>query len=482
MSHEIRTPMNAVIGMIELALKNAEKGRADRDALEVASEASRGMLELIGDILDIARIESGHLSLTIEPANLHELLASVARVFEGLARAKGLGLQVELDPLIDRTVLVDPMRFKQVVSNLLSNAIKFTASGQVRLGAQASLEGESLHLQLWVQDTGIGISAQDQQRLFSLFIQGSNNEQSARSGSGLGLVISRSLCEMMGGQLHLSSVLGHGTRVDVTLALVTTAAEPARAAVTQDVAPEGRALSILVVDDYPANRMLLTRQLSFLGHHITTAEDGVQGFELWRNSQFDGVITDCNMPFKNGYQLAQDIRAQERERGLVPSLILGFTANAQPEEAERCRTAGMDGCLFKPTGLDDLRSALASRAIDRAQPPVATVDLSTLIALTGDDRPALIELLEPLLESLEADRALLPVLYSQADFAKLHDLAHRAKGGARMVKAHRLISACEALEAACEQRDHPALGSAVEGVGDAIDALHHGLSVYCNRL
>ena len=481
MSHEIRTPMNAVIGMIELALKNAEQGRADRDALEVASVASRGMLELIGDILDIARIEAGHLSLALEPANLQELLASVARVFEGLARAKGLALQVELDPLIDRVVLVDPLRFKQVVSNLLSNAIKFTANGQVTLGAKAGLEGERLRLQLWVQDTGIGISVQDQQRLFSLFIQGSNNEQSARSGSGLGLVISRNLCEMMGGQLHLNSVLGQGTRVDVTLALVMTNVVPAQAAPMENLPPPNRALSILVVDDYPANRLLLARQLSFLGHRIITAEDGVQGLEQWRSGQFDCVITDCNMPYKNGYQLAQDIRAQERERGLSPCLLLGFTANAQPEETERCRQAGMDGCLFKPTGLDDLRSALASRAADTAPLRVAAFDLSTLIALTGDDRPALIELLAPLLESLKADRALLAPLQSQADFAKLHDLAHRAKGGARMVKAYGLISCCEALEQACEQQDRQALGSTVEGVGEAIDTLHHGLSVYCNQ-
>ncbi|MBV4481505.1 transporter substrate-binding domain-containing protein [Pseudomonas khavaziana] len=481
MSHEIRTPMNAVIGMIELALKNAEQGRADRDALEVASVASRGMLELIGDILDIARIEAGHLSLALEPANLQELLASVARVFEGLARAKGLALQVELDPLIDRVVLVDPLRFKQVVSNLLSNAIKFTANGQVTLGAKAGLEGERLRLQLWVQDTGIGISVQDQQRLFSLFIQGSNNEQSARSGSGLGLVISRNLCEMMGGQLHLNSVLGQGTRVDVTLALVMTNVVPAQAAPMENLPPPNRALSILVVDDYPANRLLLARQLSFLGHRIITAEDGVQGLEQWRSGQFDCVITDCNMPYKNGYQLAQDIRAQERERGLSPCLLLGFTANAQPEETERCRQAGMDGCLFKPTGLDDLRSALASRAADTAPLRVAAFDLSTLIALTGDDRPALIELLAPLLESLKADRALLSPLQSQADFAKLHDLAHRAKGGARMVKAYGLISCCEALEQACEQQDRQALGSTVEGVGEAIDTLHHGLSVYCNQ-
>lgn len=249
----------------------------------------------------------------------------------------------------------------------------------------------------------------------------------------------------------------------------------------QEAAPEGRALSILVVDDYPANRLLLARQLSFLGHRIVTAEDGVQGLEQWRAGQFDGVITDCNMPFKNGYQLAQDIRAQEREQGLEPCLLLGFTANAQPEEAERCRQAGMDGCLFKPTGLDDLQSALASRLADAGPQPVPTFDLSTLVALTGDDHAALVGLLAPLLKSLGEDRALLPRLASQADFAKLHDLAHRAKGGARMVKAYLLISGCEALEAACEQRDRQALGPAVDGVNEALDVLHRGLKAYCNQ-
>ncbi|MBN2992539.1 transporter substrate-binding domain-containing protein, partial [Pseudomonas cedrina subsp. fulgida] len=295
MSHEIRTPMNAVIGMIELAQKNAERGRVDQDALEVASMASRSLLELIGDILDIARIESGHLSLTLAPANLHELLASVVRVFEGLARDKGLQLQVELAPTTDRQVLIDPLRFKQVVSNVLGNAIKFTASGQVRLGAQCLPAGaDHLNLRLYVEDTGIGISAEDQQRLFNPFIQGSNNDQSARSGSGLGLVISRNLCEMMGGRLQLSSVLGKGTRVDVTLALALTTA--ASVSLPDERVPPTQALNLLVVDDYPANRLLLSRQLSFLGHHIVSAEEGAEGLALWRAGSFDGVITDCNMP------------------------------------------------------------------------------------------------------------------------------------------------------------------------------------------
>lgn len=486
MSHEIRTPMNAVIGMIELALKNAEQGRVDRDALEVASVASRGMLELIGDILDVARIESGHLSLALEPSNLREQLESVARVFEGLARAKGLALLVELDPLIDRPVLIDPMRFKQVVSNLLSNAIKFTESGQVRLSAYGSpaVANGYLSLRLCVEDTGIGISTEDRQRLFSPFIQGGNNtEQSARSGSGLGLVISRNLCEMMGGQLQLSSILGQGTRVDVTLALAVATSPPVPVIPVALEAPPAHVLSILVVDDYPANRLLLARQLSFLGHRISTAEDGVQGLECWRAGRFDGVITDCNMPFKDGYQLARDIREQERERGLAPCLLLGFTANARPEEKERCLEAGMDGCLFKPTGLEDLHAALASRAANPsvAENTLADIDLSHLVKLTGDDAEAIRELLAPLLDSLSADRALLPQLQHKVDFAQLHDLAHRAKGGARMVKAQALIIGCEALEGVCERKDREALAAAVEGVRNAIDLLHHTLTTYCNR-
>ncbi|WP_226476268.1 transporter substrate-binding domain-containing protein [Pseudomonas sp. MWU16-30323] len=489
MSHEIRTPMNAVIGMIELALKAAEQGRADRDALEVAADASRGMLELIGDILDIARIESGHLSLAWQPSNLHELLASVARVFEGLARAKGLVLKVELDPLIDRYVLVDPMRFKQVVSNLLSNAIKFTTRGQVRLGASGSsaIANGYLSLRLWVEDTGIGISVEDQKRLFNPFIQGTNTEQSARSGSGLGLVISRNLCEMMGGQLQLSSLLGQGTRVDVTLELPVADATLMPAVPVALGTPPAHALSILVVDDYPANRLLLARQLSFLGHRITTAEDGVQGLELWLSGRFDGVITDCNMPFKNGYELARDIRTLERERGLAPCLLLGFTANAQPEEAERCRQAGMDGCLFKPTGLEDLHAALMSRTATPSVAPVSVeklspdFDLHDLEKLTGGDIDAVKELLVPLLDSLEADHGQLVALQHKVDFAGLHDLAHRTKGGARMVKAQALMACCEVLENVCERKARNELASAIDDMDEALAHLHHGLSGYCNQ-
>ncbi|OPA89757.1 hybrid sensor histidine kinase/response regulator [Pseudomonas fluorescens] len=484
MSHEIRTPINAVNGMLELVLENANLSLSDRDALEIASVASRSMLELIGDILDIARIESGHLSLTQESANLFELLTSVARVFEGLARDKGVALRVELNPSIDCTVLVDPLRFKQVVSNLLSNAIKFTDQGHVLLIGRSARSSDASHLnlELSVEDSGRGISAHDQKRLFNLFIQDSNNEQSARSGSGLGLVISRNLCEMMGGNLQLSSVLDKGTRVDVTLALARSDALPVEVSAPVLQSPQTRVLSTLVIDDYPANRLLLARQLSHLGHQVTTAEDGAKGFELWQTGHPDVVITDLNMPVMDGHTLARSIREKERAQGLVPCLLLGFTANAQPEEAERWRQSDMDGCLFKPAGLDDLRSALASLTTNPATPEVKVAfDLSTLIMLTEGDDAALTELLQTLLDSLKTDRALLPSLQRQGNFHALHDLAHRIKGGARMVKAEALIACCEVLEGVSVRQEHHALSEAADATGQALDDLHAGLSAFCNQ-
>lgn len=179
MSHEIRTPMNAVIGMLELTLKKADQGVLDRFAIEVASSAAHGLLDLIGDILDIARIESGKLSLTPERANLRELVTSLARIFEGLAEQKHLQLLLDLDVEADCDVLIDPLRFKQIVSNLLSNAIKFTTEGEIRLTLKvlpASAE-KQLCIRLRVEDSGMGISSEDQQRLFSPFSQASNNTQ-----------------------------------------------------------------------------------------------------------------------------------------------------------------------------------------------------------------------------------------------------------------------------------------------------------------
>ncbi|MFJ4247039.1 transporter substrate-binding domain-containing protein [Pseudomonas sp. NPDC089741] len=481
MSHEIRTPMNAVIGMLELAMKKAEQGIMDRFAIEVASGAARGLLDLIGDILDIARIESGRLSLTPERANLRELLESVVRIFEGLARQKQLRLVLELDAAANRDVLVDPLRFKQVLSNLLSNAIKFTEKGQVRVSLKVNpgSDDERLAVFLRVEDTGSGISAEDQQRLFSPFTQASNNTQSARSGSGLGLVISRTLCEMMGGQLRLHSTQGQGTQIEVEMALPTLPALIEVPAEVAEPAVARYALNILVIDDYPANRLLLSQQLSYLGHRVKDAEDGAHGLRAWRNETFDVVITDCNMPIMNGYELAQAIREEEAAKALTPCLILGFTANAQPEEISRCQAVGMDDCLFKPISLKDLNARLAQATpqpvADIAQAAVAAsaddIDLSSLEQLTRGDPASIKSLLGDLASSNDDDMARLLRLFTQHDLPGLADLAHRVKGGARIIKADALIKACEQLETACNGLDADQLTGAVDALQQAMERL-----------
>ena len=482
MSHEIRTPMNAVIGMLELATKKADQGVMDRFAIDVASGAARGLLDLIGDILDIARIESGRLSLNPERANLRELLESVVRIFEGLARQKQLQLQLDLDAGVNGDVLIDPLRFKQIVSNLLSNAIKFTAQGHVRLSVRTQMSKEQLGVRLQVEDSGMGIGEEDQKRLFSPFTQAGNNDQSARSGSGLGLVISRTLCEMMGGRLTLDSTLGQGTRIDVRLDLTTLEPLTDIVPVEDEPALTNHALNILVIDDYPANRQLLTQQLNYLGHRVEDAEDGAHGLRAWRNGQFDVVITDCNMPLMNGYELARAIRAEETARGSPPSLILGFTANAQPEEKGRCLAAGMDDCLFKPISLKDLSARLAGLATEQGDAAGFSadddIDLTSVEHLAGGDIDSIKSLLGDLAASNEQDMARLMQLFTRHDLQGLADIAHRVKGGARIIKAQRLIRCCEDLEAACNGLDSAQLTEAVDALHQQMERLEERLERY----
>ncbi|MCW2293661.1 two-component system sensor histidine kinase EvgS [Pseudomonas sp. BIGb0408] len=483
MSHEIRTPMSAVLGMLELALKHAEQGQLDRQAIEVAYESAKDMLALIGDILDIARIESGRLGLAPERANLRVLVESVARVFDGVARQKNIGLLLDIDASVSREVLIDPLRFKQVLSNLISNAIKFTDAGQVSVHIHGQAVGEErIAVQLLVEDTGIGISSVDQARLFQPFAQARQNGLSSRHGAGLGLVICRSLCEMMGGRLTLSSTPGQGTRVEVELNLATL--EPA-ALDTQPVreeVPTARShLRVLVVDDHAANRLLLCQQLAFYGHEVSEASDGASGLAAWSGGHFDLLISDCNMPVMSGYALARAIRSEEQAQGLPPCSILGYTANAQPDERQRCLDSGMNDCLFKPISLVALGERLASiRAIDRAaeaeQGFAEAFDPSALDTLTGGDPALARRLLDELWSSTTEDLRTLQELAATEDRDALAELAHRIKGAARIVSARPLVQRCEALENACR------LEPAEAPLQPAIQALAAEMQALCGAL
>ena len=459
MSHEIRTPMSAVIGMLELALKHADQGRFDRPSIEVAYDSARGLLELIGDILDVVRIESGHVSLSPKRANLRELVESVARVFDGLARQKALTLSLHIDANVNCDVLVDPMRFKQVLSNLVGNAIKFTDTGEVKVTLHgAPMEDDRLRVQVSVEDTGIGISGEELTKLFQPFAQ-ANHGRTSRGGTGLGLAISKSLCDLMGGKVSVRSVLGKGTCVTLEVPFSVLPEVPRMVQVEHEQGSrEHAALNVLVVDDQQANRVLLAQQLGFLDQVVSSAENGEEGLRRWEEGGIDVVITDCNMPVMNGYEMTRRIREAEAQRDMPRCTIIGFTANAQPEEKTKCQQAGMDDCLFKPISLATLSALLQSLSGKHAAPGAVAAEPAgeggssieaILHALTGGDRSMMQALVTEAYNSYTRDLAELKGQLEHFIPDSLSNLAHRIKGAARILQAQRIIEACDQIERLC---------------------------------
>jgi two-component system sensor histidine kinase EvgS len=268
--------------------------------------------------------------------------------------------------------------------------------------------------------------------------------------------------------------------VDISLELVALHTLPDIEMPQNESPVKTRPLTILVVDDYPANRLLLSRQLSYLGHQVLMAEDGRQGFGQWRDHAFDLVITDCNMPVVSGYELAGAIRDEERFQVGQPTVILGFTANAQAEERIRCIEAGMDDCLFKPIRLVDLSEWLATRFSSESAgmpqvPSTAEIDLRGLQQYTGADNELITELLRDLAVTNRDDRERLLQEHAHENYHGLQDLAHRIKGGAQMVRARSLVECCEQLERACGEGDASLIDAAVDQLQQAMTRLDESL-------
>ncbi|MFZ6049629.1 transporter substrate-binding domain-containing protein [Pseudomonas sp. CR3202] len=450
MSHEIRTPLNAIIGMLELALK---RERPDREAITVAQDSANSLLALIGDILDIAKIESGRMVLEPRQSSPRALTESVVRVFEGLARQQGLELLLHLDLATTDDVMVDPSCFKQILSNLISNAIKFTDRGNVCVSlCSASVEDGQVHLRLVVEDSGIGIAKEDQKRLFQSFTQFAGSMSVERGGTGLGLSICRRLVSLMGGQLELHSELGVGTQVTVDLWLPRREPLPPAPEPSARLEPAANTYRVLVADDHPVNRMVLVQQLEFLGHRAAQAGNGEDALRAWEEAEFDLVITDCNMPVMNGFQLARCIRERERWLGKAPSRVIGLTANAQPEELARCREAGMDDCLFKPIGLEGLQRYLqgldsvdsAAQAARGSDSPIR-LDPGLLERSIGGSAGAARLLLTEMHRSSQADALELDTLLQAGAWEELERLVHRVKGAVALFDAQPLLGQCIAF-------------------------------------
>jgi signal transduction histidine kinase/CheY-like chemotaxis protein/HPt (histidine-containing phosphotransfer) domain-containing protein len=497
MSHEIRTPMIGVTGMIEV-LAHSRLDHDQRHALNVIQQSSQALLQIIGDILDFSKIEAGRLEIAPSVVDLAAVVRSTVANYSGAASSKGLSLTCEIDERIGPAHCADALRLRQIVGNFLSNAIKFTAKGGVEValewrGSAAPDPARPLGADLLsfrITDTGIGISAEAQQRLFQPFAQAEGDTTRRYGGTGLGLAICVRLAELMGGRVTMDSVPQVGTTMRLAITLPRAAASELPAESTDvvrqpafrprplpdtEAAVRERSL-VLLVDDHPTNRMVIARQLALAGYASEAAEDGMQALARWRSGRYALVLSDIHMPQLDGYTLAARIRAEERQRGLPRTPVIALTASALKGEAERCLAAGMDDYLAKPVGVAVLAAMLQrwlphTAVAATADEPVATpganahaalasggfpqldkapplLDHAALDELSGGDGQEAGVVLQDFLETTALDLGLLARARADGDLAALTRQAHKIHGAARLVGAIELAAAAAALEAA----------------------------------
>lgn len=355
--HEIRTPLHAILGILELQIKQNAQTQHPQPMLEVAYDAAKDLLALVGDVLDLSRIESGHMPLAPSAQELVSLTRSVVQLFEEASEQKQLATHFSVVGGARCPVLIDPSRYKQILSNLLSNAIKFTREGEIRITLSHHVTDEQrVAVSLTVADTGPGIAPEHQARLFTPFTQVGSCKDRAQEGTGLGLAICQALCELMAGELILASTPGKGTRVTLQLTLpLSNETCPAQTALQERPGATATGKRVMIVDDYRPNLLLLRHQLEQLGHQVTQAQSADEALAKWHTRQpFDYILMDCNMPKMDGFTLAKIIRLQEQQQAISRATLLGFTAIAQPDIIAQCQNAGMDGCLFKPCSQQEL--------------------------------------------------------------------------------------------------------------------------------
>ncbi|MFJ5285126.1 transporter substrate-binding domain-containing protein [Pseudomonas sp. NPDC088429] len=464
MSHEIRTPISALIGLIEMLRVRGGSAEQIEENLTVAHESAQSLLSLIGDILDLSKIEAGAMVAMPRPTRLTTVVESIYKLFEVNAKNKNLKFDLVVD-IADPHVMIDALMLNQIVSNLVSNAIKFTDHGFVKLSLQQTSSdpqtGEGRFV-IQVRDSGSGLNELQKKAVFEPFIQVARKVSTARS-TGLGLSICTRLAVLLDARLSVESKPGEGSCFSLVFAAQVTHSDELTVS-SPIAAPSNYRLKILVVEDHAANRLLLCQQLEYLGHQAVPADDGEAALAMWEqeNPPFDLTITDCNMPHMNGFEMTRRMRSSEQSRALGAHPIFGLTATAQTEAVDDCMEAGMTQCLFKPIGIEQLTEHVGavSAQIERRAMAASTTggELQKLRVLCPD---AYAPLVDELLRTNREDGARLEQCVLDQDLQKIRSLAHKIKGGAHLADAVELIEACAQLDACAARGDMAACGQQV---------------------
>ncbi|MFK7859995.1 MAG: ATP-binding protein [Granulosicoccus sp.] len=498
MSHEIRTPMTAILGFTEVMRRGKQQTEAEKqEYLATIANSGQHLLELINDVLDLSKVESGAMDIEQLPCDCAMIVSDVVRVMRSKADEKAIGLELDILSSLPRKIIADPSRLRQIIINLVGNAIKFTEKGQVTIKLSTGEQKDSalplIHID--VEDSGIGMTPDQQARIFEAFSQADNSISRRFGGTGLGLSISRKLTQAMQGELSVSSVEGQGSTFRVTLPFNTedydlvspelireslsTFSEQKRT--VWDINPA----RVLVVDDGAENRQLLSIVLGDLGLDVVLASNGLEGintlFESEDSGAYDLVLMDIQMPVMDGYEAVRNMR----ERGAsLP--VVALTANAMKGFEQTVLAAGFSHYMVKPIDMDKLSALLASLVggtsrvedVDPAPSQAVNSQAGAVVSLTRIDRKATGDLVSML--ALEDERFIpiiedfrdrlgerlteLETAAGAEDWKSVSDIGHWLKGSASSVGIDALVQPGVALQSAADSEDAKACNVAIEAI------------------
>ncbi len=488
-SHEMRTPLNCIIGFSEMLGRSCTTKQQKN--VDVILDESERLLTLINQLLDIEKIEAGKISLDSSPFVIAEFVNGVGKSFELQCAEKNLKWQTRVSPGVPSIIEADSFRLRQVLDNIVSNAVKFTSHGSVVLtvSVDSVINEHELVLKFTVTDTGIGIPKEQSDRIFESFEQGDSSRTRVYGGSGLGMTITKQLVGIMKGSIHFTSEVGSGSSFWFTLPCMVpghnafSAAYPGSGSESKLIQGNPR---VLVVEDYPSNRVIARTHLESLGCRVEEAENGRQAIELVESGGFDLILMDIQMPEMDGVEATTYIR---RSLGKENIPIIGLTANAFTEDLVQYRQAGMNGVITKPlrreSFLDEIRAWLTGKKEQASGQSAADIasgddicDYPALLNEVEGQSEVAASMLNAFSESLARQNDIIAAAFAAEDWPLLHREIHSIKGGAMNVFAHPLSKSAAKAEASAKNRNKAELETLLPELFEAMG----GFRTYLDQL